>query len=133
MKKTLTNSEVEAYVATLSAPDSFMRTLRMPQAARQAIRVNLKTLTDRLRVYEEGRKDILDQAVKAGKAKEKTTGRYTIPPEHQSDVNKDLRDLAEVKNELSIECFDVDAILESNDLTLAEEDVILFFKKGAED
>lgn len=133
MKKTLTNAEVEAYVATMSAPDSFMRTLKMPHATRQAIRVNLKTLTDRLRVYQEGRKDILDQAVKAGKAKEKTAGRYTIPPEHQAEVNKDLQELAIVHNDLDIECFDADAILESNDLTLAEEDVILFFKKGAED
>lgn len=131
MKKKITNAEVEAYVTILTAPNSIIKGIRMPHAARQAIRLNLKTLTDRLGVYYEGRKDILDQAVKEGKA-EQNKDQYTIAPEYRAEVGKDLQALAMVSNDLEIECFDVDAILQGNDLTLAEEDVILFFRKEAE-
>jgi hypothetical protein len=130
MKKKITNAEVETYVATLSTQDSFVKTMKMPHAARQAIRVNLKTLTDRLRLYQEGRKEILDQAVKDGHAKEVGGGQYAIEAGHP-EVGQELQELSQVENELDIEVFDVSALLD-NDLTLAEEDVILFFRKEAE-
>lgn len=132
MKKTIRNGEIEAFVATLSGPDSFIRTLRLPHAARQAVRVNLKTLTDRLRLYQEGRKEILDQAVREGHATQ-DGDQYTIGPEYRRYYGHELQELADVKNDLDIECFDVDAILQDSNLTLAEEDVLLFFRKGAED
>lgn len=130
MKKTIRNGEIEAFVATLSGPDSFIRTLKLPHAARQAVRVNLKTLTDRLRLYQEGRKEILDQAVREGHATQ-DGDQYTIGPEYRRYYGHELQELSAVENELDIEVFDVSALLD-NDLTLAEEDVILFFRKEAE-
>jgi hypothetical protein len=107
----------------------------MPHALRQAIRVNLNILVDRLKIYEEGHKEICDSYVSDGKAVKKDDNSITVDKEYLQDINKEFKELAEVENELDIETVKkdiIDEVLENNDLTLGEEDVLLFFSDDGE-
>lgn len=135
MKKVLKNKEIDALVSTMMSENSFIKTTRMPHALRQAIRVNLNTLVDRLKIYEEGHKEICDSYVNDGKAVKKDDNSITVNKEYLHDINKEFEELANVENELDIETVKkdiVDEVLENNNLTLSEEDVLLFFSDGGE-
>lgn len=135
MKKVLKNKEIDALVSTMMSENSFIKTTRMPHALRQAIRVNLNILVDRLKIYEEGHKEICDSYVSNGKAVKKDDNSITVDKEYLQDINKEFEELADVENELDIETVKkdiVDEVLENNDLTLSEEDVLLFFSDGGE-
>jgi len=135
MKKVLKNKEIDALVSTMMSENSFIKTTRMPHALRQAIRVNLNILVDRLKIYEEGHKEICDSYVNDGKAAKKDDNSITVNKEYLQDINKEFEELANVENELDIETVKkdiIDEVLENNDLTLGEEDVLLFFSDDGE-
>lgn len=71
MLKKLSNSLVESFVVTLNKEDSVLKTLRMPHALRQAVKVNLTTLLDRAKVYEDERKELVESFVEKGWAEKK--------------------------------------------------------------
>lgn len=128
MKKILKNREIDALVSTMMSENSSIKTTRMPHALRQAIRVNLNTLTDRLKIYEDGYKEICASYVDASKAVKNNDNSITVNKEYLQDINKEFEELAEVKNELDIATVKkgiIDKVLENNDLTLSEEDALL--------
>ena len=135
MKKVLKNKGIDALVSTMMSENSFIKTTRMPHALRQAIRVNLNTLVDRLKIYEEGHKEICDSYVDDGKAAKKDDNSITVNKEYLQDISKEFEELANVENELDIETVKkdiIDEVLENNDLTLGEEDVLLFSSADGE-
>lgn len=135
MKKVLKNREIDALVSTMMSQNSFIKTTRMPHALRQAIRVNLNTLVDRLKIYEDGHKEICDSYVSDGKAIKKDDNSITVNKEYLQDINREFAELADVENELDIETVKkdiIDEVLDNNDLTLSEEDVLLFFSDDGE-
>ena len=132
MKKHITNQIVDGFVGTLSTKDSFLVTTKLPHALRQAIRINLKTLAERLEIYTDGRRDLFKGYVDNGWATADEDGNIKFKEEFIPEINKDLYDLAQVDNELEIATVSKDVLesyLEKNDLTLAEEDVLLFFEE----
>lgn len=136
MKKTMQNMLIEGFVSTMGEQNSFMKTVRMPQALRQALRINYATLSERLKVYMEGRADIAKNYVANGYATENENGSINIQNEYLPAINQELKELAEVENELEIETVKksvVDMVLLNNNLTLGEEDVLLFFADDEEE
>lgn len=132
MKKRITNQLIDGFVGTLSAKDSFLVTTKIPHAIRQAIRINLKTLAERLEIYNEGRRDLFSGYVTNGWATADEEGNLKLAEEHIADVNKELYELSQVDNELEIATINKEVLenyLERNELTLAEEDVLLFFEE----
>lgn len=130
MKKTLKNFEIEVFVNTMSEKDSFLTRTRLPHAVRQACRINLKTLSDRLSIYYDGRADIVKDYIANGKAEQGDNGTVTFKEEYVNDINRELVELAGVDNELEIEMVKKEILthyLENNDLSMTEEDVLLFF------
>ena len=130
MLKKLSNSLVESFVVTLNKEDSVLKTLRMPHALRQAVKVNLTTLLDRAKVYEDERKELVESFVEKGWAEKNDDNSFSVDKEHIYEVNKELVELSSVENELNIETVNkdsVDNVLENNSLTLGEEEVFLFF------
>ena len=129
MKKNINNQNIESFINIMSNKDSFVVTTKMPHAIRQAIRINLKTLTERMDIYNEGRRDLFTSFVKDGKATANETT-ITFKEDYIQEINNELTELALVDNEIEIETIKkdiLDSYLENNDLTLAEEDVLLFF------
>ena len=136
MLKKLSNNTIESFVVTLNKEDSVLKTLRMPHALRQAVKVNLNTLLDRAKVFEEERKELVDSYVEKGWATANDDGSISVGKEHIAEVNKELVELANVENELNIETVKkdiIDNVLENNSLTLGEEEVFLFFADENED
>lgn len=66
MKKTISNFELENYIRTLSAPESFKNNMqiKLPGSLVFAVRVNLKSMVDRYSVVEEMIKELRDEFVK---------------------------------------------------------------------
>lgn len=129
MKKTMKNYELELFVNAMTEKDNFLTRTRLPHAVRQACRINLKTLSDRLNVYYEGRAEIFKAFVADGKAEEKDD-KIVFKDEYINEVNEELVELANVENELELETVNkeiLDTYLERNDLSMPEEDVLLFF------
>ena len=130
MKKTLSNFEVEVFVKTMTDNDGFLTRTRLPHSVRQACRINLKNLKERLEIYNEGRNELLIGFVKDGKATADDAGNVTFNKEYINEISKELLELANVANDIEFEAIDETALntyLENNDLSLTEEDVLLFF------
>ena len=135
MLKKLSNSLVESFVVTLNKEDSVLKTLRMPHALRQAVKVNLTTLLDRAKVYEDERKELVESFVEKGWAEKNDDNSFSVGKEHIDEVNKELVELSSVENELNIETVNkdiVDNVLENNSLTLGEEEVCLCFSDDSD-
>lgn len=130
MKKTLSNFEVEVFVKTMTDNDGFLARTRLPHSVRQACRINLKTLKERLEIYNEGRNELLIGFVKDGKATADDVGNVKFNKEYINEISKELLELANVANDIEFEAIDetaLNAYLENNDLSLTEEDILLFF------
>jgi hypothetical protein len=132
MRANITNQNIDAFVSTLTAKDSFLVTTKIPHAIRQVIRINLKTLYDRLEIYSDGRREFLQKCIEDGWATADDAGNIKVDEKYIHEVNKNLYELSQVDNELEIATVDKNVLeeyLKKNDLTLAEEDVLLFFSK----
>lgn len=134
MKKILKNHEIENIVSVLNNQNSFKNniSLKLPQDVRQAIRINMKVISERLSIYEEGRKEIIMGFVNDGHATINENGSVKIETEYIAQVSKELNDLAIVENELDLEVISkesVDKILKS-EISMAEEDVIMIFSES---
>lgn len=130
MKKIFTNNEVEQILTTISAKDSFVNTAKMPAQIRQAIRVNRKTLTERMTIYQEGRNEILQNYIKNGYAHQDGNN-VQVDEQYRPAIVQEFTELAMVKNDLDVEGIDkhvLENFLNTNELTMAEEDVLLLFE-----
>ena len=133
MKRVLSNLEIEAVLNILNDKGSFKNnmTIKLPKDFRQALRINLQTLVDRYKIYQEGVAEIVKEYVDAGKAFTDESGQVQIKKEYMSEITAELNELASVPNELefvTVPDASVDAVLDV-DLSVAEEDVVLLFKE----
>ena len=133
MKRVLSNLEIEAVLNILNDKGSFKNnmTIKLPKDFRQALRINLQTLTDRYKIYQEGVAEIVKEYVDAEKATVDESGQVQIKKEYMNDITQELNELASVPNELefvTVSDASVDAVLDV-DLSVAEEDVVLLFKE----
>lgn len=133
MKRVLSNLEIEAVLNILNDKGSFKNnmTIKLPKDFRQALRINLQTLADRYKIYQEGVAEIVKEYVDAGKASADESGQVQIKKEYINEITQELNELASVPNELefvTVPDSSVDAVLDV-DLSVAEEDVVLLFKE----
>ena len=133
MKRTLSNLEVEAVLNVLNDKGSFKNnmTIKLPKDFRQALRINMQTLADRYKIYQDGVSEIVKEYIDAEKALIGEDGQIQIKKEYMSEITEELNELATVPNELefvTVSDASVDAVLDV-DLSVAEEDVVLLFKE----
>lgn len=127
MKVTLTNAEIESYLNMLADPKSFRNNIavKMPSAdAGWAIRVNIKTLTDRYGIYDEARKELAQEFLDAGKVEE---DKQHIKKEYMNEYVTKFTELASMKNSLELTAIakkECDAII-AQGLSMPEEDFLM--------
>lgn len=99
MKVTITNIEIENYIALISNENSFRNniTIKVPFDMDWALRVNLKAMNERYSVYQEARTEIGQEYVKAGKVEEDGN---RVKEEFIPEFNERMAALAFQKNEL---------------------------------
>lgn len=132
MKKKITNQEIEGFITTIGKDDSFFKTCKMPIEMRQALRLNVNCLRERLQVYNESRSDIVKTYINNGYAVEGEDGRITFDEKYIPSVNEELKELAMYENEMNFELIShsvLEVFLKTHDLSMAEEEVLLFFDK----
>ena len=80
MKKVIMNYEIENILTILNDKSSFRNdmSVKLPKSARQTLRINLNTLNDRMKVFEEERKEIYTKFIEDNKADKTDDGNYKI-------------------------------------------------------
>lgn len=133
MKKVIMNYEIENILTILNDKSSFRNdmSVKLPKSARQALRINLNTLNDRMKVFEEGRKEIYTKFIEDGKADKTDDGNYKIRDEYMPELNQELIELAVVQNNLEIEPIDM-AAFDNVDLSIKEEEVLEYMTEAKE-
>ena len=132
----ITNFEVNRIIQILSAEDSIINNVRikLPHAARHALRMNFKAINDVMEVYRGEIKDIVERYTADGKAKIKEDGSFEVNQDAISDINREFAELAAVENDINLELLDrevIDKICETVDMSIPEENILeLFAKKG---
>ena len=88
MKRVLSNLEIEAVLNILNDKGSFKNnmTIKLPNDFRQALRINLQTLADRYKIYQEGVAEIVKEYVDAEKATVDESGQVQIKKEYMNDI-----------------------------------------------
>ena len=105
--------------------------VKLPKSARQALRINLNTLNDRMKVFEEGRKEIYTKFIEDNKADKTDDGNYKIRNDYMPELNQELIELAVVQNNLEIEPIDM-AAFDNVDLSIKEEEVLEYMTEAKE-
>ena len=133
MKKVIMNYEIENILTILNDKSSFRNdmSVKLPKFARQALRINLNTLNDRMKVFEEGRKEIYTKFIEDNKADKTDDGNYKIRDEYMPELNQELIELAVVQNNLEIEPIDM-AAFDNVDLSIKEEEVLEYMTEAKE-
>ena len=131
MKKNLKNFEIENIVAVLTHNNSFLKniSIKLPFEFRQAVRINLKTLTERVVVYEEENKETIQRYVDSGYATDNGDGTINVKEEYRKTIVDELNELSNVNNELEIVTVDKTIVekIKAMDISMAEENVLDFF------
>lgn len=133
MKKVIMNYEIENILTILNDKSSFRNdmSVKLPKSVRQALRINLNTLNDRMKVFEEGRKEIYTKFIEDNKADKTDDGNYKIRDEYMPELNQELIELAVVQNNLEIEPVDMTAF-DNVDLSLREEEALEYMTETKE-
>lgn len=133
MKKVIMNYEIENILTILNDKSSFRNdmSVKLPKSARQALRINLNTLNDRMKVFEEGRKEIYTKFIEDNKADKTDDGNYKIRDEYMPELNQELIELAVVQNNLEIEPIDI-AAFDNVDLSIKEEEALEYMTEAKE-
>lgn len=130
IEKTLTNLEVKNLCEILKGNNSFLITMRLPYAIRQALRININVLMDRLQIFNDERSDIIARYIKNGYGKDNGNGTISIDKMYITPFQQEVSELEAVTNDLEFEGITknvVDEILSTENFTLAEEDALLLF------
>lgn len=127
MKKTIMNFEIENVLNILNDKNSFRNDLsvKLPKAVRQALRINMDTLSNRLKVFDEERKEVYNRFIQEGKTDKTDDGNYKVRDEFLPELNQELVELAVVQNELELEELNMD-VFDNVDLSMQEEDALKF-------
>lgn len=99
MKVTITNVEIENYISLISNENSFRNniTIKVPFDMDWALRVNLKTMTERYAIFQEACNEIGQEYIKAGKV---DGDNNRVKEEFIPEFNERMTALAFQKNEL---------------------------------
>lgn len=130
IEKTLTNLEVKNLCEILKGNNSFLITMRLPYAIRQALRININVLMDRLQIFNDERSDIITRYIRNGYGKDNGNGTISIDKMYITPFQQEVSELEAVTNDLEFEGIAknvVDEILSTENFTLAEEDALLLF------
>lgn len=130
IEKTLTNLEVKNLCEILKGNNSFLITMRLPYAIRQALRININVLMDRLQIFNDERSDIIARYIRNGYGKDNGNGTISIDKTYITPFQQEVSELEAVTNDLEFEGIAknvVDEILSTENFTLAEEDALLLF------
>lgn len=130
IEKTLTNLEVKNLCEILKGNNSFLITMRLPYAIRQALRININVLMDRLQIFNDERSDIIARYIRNGYGKDNGNGTISIDKMYIAPFQQEISELEAVTNDLEFEGITknvVDEILSTENFTLAEEDALLLF------
>ena len=130
IEKTLTNLEVKNLCEILKGNNSFLITMRLPYAIRQALRININVLMDRLQIFNDERSDIIARYIRNGYGKDNGNGTISIDKMYITPFQQEVSELEAVTNDLEFEGIAknvVDEILSTENFTLAEEDALLLF------
>lgn len=130
IEKTLTNLEVKNLCEILKGNNSFLITMRLPYAIRQALRININVLMDRLQIFNDERSDIIARYIRNGYGKDNGNGTISINKTYITPFQQEVSELEAVTNDLEFEGIAknvVDEILSTENFTLAEEDALLLF------
>lgn len=137
MKKVLTDAEVEKIVLILNDSSSIMHdmTVKIPAKIRQALRINFKTLFELAKEIEGTRSDIIQRYIDAGDATKDATKGTIHFDRNINLVTRELEELSKIENSVElvgINSKELNAFLESVDISMEEEDAILTFEQKEE-
>lgn len=120
MKKILTNIEIEKYINTISAQNSFRNNteLKLPGNLDWSLRVNIKALNDIYSIYRDARGDLGQKYISAGKVENDR-----IKPQYITEYNKELVELMNQTNELEFRVLKVNDFI-TLPLSMPEKDVL---------
>lgn len=131
MKRELANFEIENILTILNGKDSFMLKVKLPPQVRYALRVNRQVLLDRMKIYQEERANIVKSYIENGHAHQ-VGDEVQFDEAYKNVCVHEIQELSVVKNELEFQKIDKEVLedfLNSQELTMAEEDVLLLFKE----
>lgn len=123
MKKTISNFELENYIRTLSAPESFKNNMhiKLPGSLVFAVRVNLKAMIERYSVVEEMIKELRDEFTTS----EKVDG-DNLKLEYVTEWNKRYNDLMIQTSELDLTPIKKEDFENRDDLSWPELDILFW-------
>ena len=85
----------------------------------------MNTLSNRLKVFDEERKEVYNRFIQEGKTDKTDDGNYKVRDEFLPELNQELVELAVVQNELELEELNMD-VFDNVDLSMQEEDALKF-------
>ena len=131
MKKELANFEIENILTILNSKDSFVFKAKLSPQIRYALRVNRQILLDRMKIYQEERANIVKSYIENGHAHQ-VGDEVQFDEAYKNVCVHEIQELSVVKNELEFQKIDKEVLedfLNSQELTMAEEDFLLMFKE----
>lgn len=130
MKINITNFELEKALNILNAENSFRNNpaIKLPSALRWAVRVNVKTMMDRYKVYEEARGELGQEFIDAGKV-----DNDQVKEEYLNEYQIRVAELLFQTNELDISPVKESDYKNRDDLSSPEEDVLIMMTEREKD
>ena len=130
MKINITNLELEKALNILNAENSFRNNpaIKLPSALRWAVRVNVKTMMDRYKVYEEARAELGQEFIDAGKV-----DNDQVKEEYLNEYQIRMAELLFQSNELDITPVKETDYKDRDDLSSPEEDILIIMTEQEKD
>ena len=123
MKKTISNFELESYIRTIGAPESFKNNMniKLPASLVFAVRVNLKAMTDRYTIVEEMLKELREEFLKDKKVNEEK-----LKPEYVDEWNSRFTEIMMQTSEVELTPIKKSDFEDRNDLSWPELDILFW-------
>jgi len=127
----ITNNVIEEMITVINDTNSFRNdvSIKIPAKVRYAIRVNEDKVASLYKSYQSERAQILRDYVDKGMATIENE-KFHIDPDHVSEINNELTELALIENEVEFHTVDketMDNFLSTVDLSVPEEKILLMF------
>lgn len=121
MKVKLTNFEIERYINIISSPESFRNNVGVKISAEMdwALRINIKTMTDRFALFNEAREELAQEFIDSGKV-----DGDMIKEEYIPEYNQRITVLYSQKNELDLATIKSEDIKHLSNLSMPERDFL---------
>lgn len=121
MKVKLTNFEIERYINIISSPESFRNNVGVKISAEMdwALRINIKTMTDRFALFNEAREELAQEFIDSGRVDGDMVKEEYIP-----EYNQRITVLYSQKNELDLATIKSEDIKHLSNLSMPERDFL---------